>query len=216
MIFGHVRDLESGYAWLARAAALRARIPQADGFRRLAAGQYELRGRDIYAKVTDLSSKPHAEARAEVHRRYIDVHYFFTGIEQICCACDSGDNVVAEDLLAERDVRVYAGVDNESTLTMTPGSFAIFFPGDVHRPGGADCAPRPMRKVVVKVRAALLDKGRPMKTIRWGMIGLRLGCRSEERAGILHGAALDARRRDQPASRGGALLRGAPWRRQGL
>jgi len=160
LIFGHLRDLESGFAWLPKPLRFALEHLRQMDFTSLPAGHYELRGRDIYVKVTDLTSKPHAEARAEVHRQYIDVHYFFQGVEQICCACDSGNNLVAEDLLAQRDVLVYAGIDNESTLTMTPGSFAIFFPTDVHRPGGAEHAPRPIRKVVVKVRAALLQEAK--------------------------------------------------------
>jgi len=158
MIFGHVRDLQSGYAWLPRPLRFALEHLGQTDFAALPAGDYELQGRDIYVKVTDLTSKPHAQTRPEVHRQYIDIHYFFHGVERISCARDTGENVVAEDLLAQRDVLVYAGIENESMLTMTPGSFAIFFPGDVHRPGGADDAPAPMRKVVVKLRAALLDE----------------------------------------------------------
>ena len=62
----------------------------------------------------------------------------------------------AEELLAERDLLFYTGVENESMLTMTPGSFAVFLPSDVHRPGVAIGAPTSVRKVVVKVRASLL------------------------------------------------------------
>jgi YhcH/YjgK/YiaL family protein len=46
----------------------------------------------------------------------------------------TGSNTVAEDLLAERDLLFYTGMENESMLTMTPGSFAVFLPTDVHRP----------------------------------------------------------------------------------
>ena len=66
------------------------------------------------------------------------------------------ERVVAEDLLAERDLLFYAGVENESMLTMTPGSFAVFLPSDVHRPGVALDEPTKVRKVVVKVRLSLL------------------------------------------------------------
>jgi len=42
-------------------------------------------------------------------------------------------------------------------LYMTPGSFAILLPNDVHRPCCAVDQPMPIRKVVVKVRVALLN-----------------------------------------------------------
>ena len=47
-------------------------------------------------------------------------------------------------------------MENESTLTMTPGSFAVFFPSDVHRPGCLLDQSATVRKVVIKVRASLL------------------------------------------------------------
>jgi len=54
---------------------------------------------------------------------------------------------------------LYTGVDNKSMLTMTPGSFAVFMPTDVHRPGCVVDQPQAIRKVVVKVRASLLAGG---------------------------------------------------------
>ena len=71
-------------------------------------------------------------------------------------ATDTGNNVVFNDQLAERDLLFYIGMENESTLTMVPGSFAVFFPTDVHRPGCVVDQPEAIRKVVVKVRASLL------------------------------------------------------------
>ena len=103
-----------------------------------------------------MTTKPFAETRPEVHRQYADVQFSVCGREQIGVASDDGGNAVAEDLLAERDLLFYAGVQNESMLTMTPGSFAVFLPSDVHRPGVAVGGPATVRKVVVKVRVSLL------------------------------------------------------------
>ena len=103
-----------------------------------------------------MTTKPFAETRPEVHREYIDVQFLVQGREKIGVASDTGKNAVAEDLLAQRDLLFYAGMENESTLTMTPGSFAVFFPSDVHRPACAFEQPETIRKVVVKVRLSLL------------------------------------------------------------
>ncbi len=156
MIFGHVDQLESGFAWLPQPlkTALE-HLKQAD-FAALPAGNYELEGRDIYVQVIDMATKPFAETRPEVHRDYIDVQFLCRGQERIGVASETGSNEVSEDLLAARDLLFYTGMENESTLTMTPGSFAVFFPSDVHRPGCAVAAPAPIRKVVIKVRASLL------------------------------------------------------------
>ena len=106
-------------------------------FMALPAGNYDLQGKDIYVQVIDMTTKPFAETRPEVHREYIDVQFLVQGREKIGVASDTGKNAVAEDLLAQRDLLFYAGMENESTLTMTPGSFAVFFPSDVHRPACA-------------------------------------------------------------------------------
>ena len=156
MIFGHVKDLDSDFVWLPRPLrAAVSHLKQTD-FSALSAGNYDLHGRDIYVQVIDMSTRVFTQTRPEVHRQYIDVQYLAHGRETIGFASDTGRNVVAEDLSAARDLVFYTAMENESTITMTPGSFAVFFPSDVHRPGCADGEPTAIRKVVVKVRASLL------------------------------------------------------------
>ena len=92
-----------------------------------------------------------------MHRQYADVQFLVPGREQIGVAVDTGRHKVGEDMLATRDLLFYADVQDEATLTMRPGSFAVFMPSDVHRPGGAIDGPEPIRKVVLKVRVALLQ-----------------------------------------------------------
>ena len=157
MIFGHVNDFESAFAWLPQPLKTAIKHLRDTDFLALPAGNYDLQGKDIYVQVIDMSTKPFAETRPEVHRRYIDVQFLAKGRERIGVASDTGRNAVAEDLLTERDLLFYAGMENESTLTMTPGSFAVFMPSDVHRPACAFDQPEAIRKVVVKVRVSLLE-----------------------------------------------------------
>ena len=159
MIFGHVNDLETDFGWLPRALRRAVEHLRQTDFVSLPAGNYDLHGKDMYVQVIDLTTKTFAETRPEVHREYIDVQYLVSGRERIGFASDTGKNEVAEDLLVERDLLFYTGMANESTLAMTPGSFAIFMPSDVHRPACAVEEPEKIRKVVVKVRAALLAGG---------------------------------------------------------
>jgi biofilm protein TabA len=156
VIFGHVKDLEASFCWLPQALKTALVHLRDTDFDALPAGNYELQGRDIYVQVIDMHTKPFLETRAEVHRQYLDVQFLHRGAERIGVAADTGNNAVAQDLLAERDLLFYAGMENESVLTMTPGSFAVFFPNDVHRPGCAVDAPQPIRKVVVKVRVSIV------------------------------------------------------------
>lgn len=159
MIFGHVNDLQTSFAWLPQPLKLALQHLKSTDFAALPAGNYDLQGKDIYVQVIDMDTKPFAQTRPEVHRQYIDVQFLCRGSEKIGMASETGNNAVAEDLLAQRDLLFYSGMENESTLTMTPGSFAVFFPSDVHRPACAVGAAAPIRKVVVKVRASLLGSG---------------------------------------------------------
>lgn len=157
MIFGHINDLESSFAWLPKPLLFALQHLKQTDFTTMPAGPYELQGRDIHVNVMDVTTKPFASARPEVHRDYLDIQYLVTGGEKIGVASDMGDNVVTEDLLATRDLLFYGDVANESILTMTPGSFALLFPNDVHRPTCAVDQPMAIRKVVVKVRVSLLN-----------------------------------------------------------
>ena len=107
-------------------------------------------------QVIDVTTKPFAETRPEIHREYIDVQFMVRGREKIGVAPETGKNTVAEDLLAERDLLFYTGVENESVMIMMPGHFAILMPNDVHRPAWAVEQPEAIRKVVMKVRVSLL------------------------------------------------------------
>ena len=156
MIFGNVKDLETTFAWLPKPLKTAVQHLKDTDFTALPVGNYDLQGKDIYVQVFDATTKPIAETRAEVHRQYIDVQYSCNGKERMGFASDTGTLAVAEDLLEARDLLFYTGMENESTLTMTPGSFAVFFPSDVHRPGCLLDQPASVRKVVIKVRASLL------------------------------------------------------------
>jgi biofilm protein TabA len=159
MIFGNVKDLESSFAWLQKPLKIAVEHLKQTDFTALPVGNYDLQGKDIYVQVFDMTTKVFAETRAEVHRQYIDVQYLCSGAEKIGVASETGNNQVAEDLLGQRDLLFYTGMENESTLNMTPGSFAVFFPTDVHRPGVAFDQPLTVRKVVIKVRVSLLAEG---------------------------------------------------------
>lgn len=98
-------------------------------------GEVEIDGRNIYAQIIDMTTRPKKDNHPEVHRRYIDIQFLAKGEEIICVAAERGNNKISESLLAERDIIFYHDVNDESELTMTEGSYAIFFPQDVHRPG---------------------------------------------------------------------------------
>lgn len=155
MIFGHISQpnpcrfpaaIEKALAFL-----------RSTDFRALAPGVVDIEGRDIYAQILDLTTQPRHRVRPEVHRQYIDIQFMAWGEEAIGIAIDTGNNAVSESLLETRDIIYYQNSENESFFEMVPGSYAIFFPQDVHRPGCNKTRETPIRKIVVKVALSALN-----------------------------------------------------------
>lgn len=156
MIFGNVKN--SGNAEKIYPEPIRKAINylKCTDFEFMEPGDYEIQGKDIYAQVIDLVTKGKHAAKPEVHRKYVDVQFLVYGEELIGFAIDTGKNKVAQELLSERDIIFYEDMENEMNLIMKPGSFAVFFPEDVHRPGCTYQKEGAIRKVVVKVNTAIL------------------------------------------------------------
>ncbi|MDR3435567.1 YhcH/YjgK/YiaL family protein [Telmatospirillum sp.] len=158
MISGRVQDVDTAFGWLPGPLKMVLSHLKATDFDAKPLGRYDLQGNDIFVQVMDVKTKELSETRPEIHSKYIDVQFMWRGRERIGVVSDNGKNVVAEDLLAERDLLFYRNAENESIVELHPGDFAVFFPSDVHRPLCAIDAPEPVRKVVVKVAVSLLAK----------------------------------------------------------
>lgn len=122
-------------------------------------GKFQLDGEHMILQVIDQSTGPRETLRPEVHRRYIDVQFLAAGgPERIGWYPDLGDNEVDEDLLdTPRDIKFYKNnaAAREGVIEMQVGSYAMFFPWDVHIPAiqvGEE--PAKIRKIVIKVELA--------------------------------------------------------------
>ena len=118
-------------------------------------GRFELDGDRMILQVLDQTTGPRENLRPEVHRKYIDVQFLAAGgPEQIGWYPDLGDNEMEEELLETRDIIFYKNNPNakESRIAMTPGTYAVFFPWDVHIPAiEVNGESAPIRKIVLKV-----------------------------------------------------------------
>ena len=155
MIFSSIHandDLKKYPAAIAKAITY---LKETD-FDNLADGVYEIDGKMMYAQVFTFTSKPVAEGKPELHKKYLDVQFWICGEELFGIAPSNGVGACTEEIL-ERDLYFYDGVANESFVHATKGCYAVFFPNDVHRPGVCvDGKPLDYRKVVVKVSLELL------------------------------------------------------------
>jgi len=112
----------------------------------LEAGRYEIYGANIFALVQDPMTQDWLTGLPEFHARYIDIQYLLEGEEAIGYSPPNLSLNKITDQLAERDIAFVAQQNNESKLLLEPGMFAIFFPGELHRPCRASNAPMRIKK----------------------------------------------------------------------
>ncbi len=115
-----------------------------------------LDGVPVILQVLDLSTAPRETLRPEIHRKNIDVQFLAAGgPERAGYYTDNGQNSVDEDLLdTPRDILFYLNNPDaaEGTIEMTVGTYAVYFPWDVHIPAiQVGAASAPIRKIVIKV-----------------------------------------------------------------
>ena len=101
--------------------------------------------------VLSYETTPAAERKFETHRHYLDIQYIAEGTETVLHAALStlGEAIQVNET---KDYSLYADPVHCNHLLLTPGSFAIFWPQDGHKPGCSKGASAQVRKIVVKVR----------------------------------------------------------------
>ncbi|CRF58765.1 YhcH/YjgK/YiaL family protein [Salmonella enterica subsp. enterica serovar Typhi] len=120
-----------------------------------APGRYELQGDNIFMNIMQLTTQMPAGKKAELHEQYIDIQLLLTGVERIAFGM-SGAARQCEEMHVEEDYQLCSQIADEQTITLQAGMFAVFMPGEPHKPGCAVGEPDDIKKVVVKVRASLL------------------------------------------------------------
>lgn len=121
-------------------------------------GEYELHGRKMLVQIIDMQTAPREQQPVESHRRYLDIQYLCSGDELIGFAPDTGSARVRESKIPGRDIIFYEDAPGEGFIHMVPGTYAMFFPHDLHRPGCVNREICAIRKVVVKVDLNLLTE----------------------------------------------------------
>lgn len=155
MIFGNLNDLSllKTYPKIIQKAIL---YLKETNLKEIKPGTYEIMRKDMFMQVIDLETESREKKRAEVHRKYIDLQCLVVGKEKIGFAIDCEENIIAEEYNSERDILFYENCQNEGTLKMIEGSFAVFYPNVVHIPGCIDKEKTKIRKIVVKIDMKLL------------------------------------------------------------
>ena len=99
----------------------------------------ELLGEKLILQVLDLKTSPREALRPEIHIKNVDVQFLasggpeWAGFDALGCK----ERTVSEDLLSTpRDILFYedGGDEKEGRLYMEKGTYAMYFPWDVHIP----------------------------------------------------------------------------------
>jgi biofilm protein TabA len=119
-------------------------------------GIHELGQPNWFVNVHSYSTQPAEQCIWENHTRTIDVQYIIGGLEGIDFI-DSKALGAPSQYKLESDTQVFPQmVIPTSHLVLHSGDFAVFFPGDAHRPKIAVGAPCNLRKLVVKIPISIL------------------------------------------------------------
>lgn len=111
--------------------------------------EIEIDGRSIFAVFQCYETKNIEEANIEGHKKYIDIQYLHSGIEQILVA-PSSRMIKDADYDESNDIYFPKAADY-SSIRLNAGMGCILYPEDLHAPGISIDAPARVEKVVIKV-----------------------------------------------------------------
>jgi biofilm protein TabA len=104
-----------------------------------------------YAFSTSYATEPEEERRYEVHRRYIDLQIMQEG-EETCLVTDLAQFPDRDEYQEPDDLQFLNGEPAEHVrFKLLPGTFAIFFPHDAHKPACSVPGCDRVTKCVIKI-----------------------------------------------------------------
>ena len=110
-------------------------------------GRTEVDGDEVFINVMDADLKPHTGSHAEYHRLYADLQIDLTGSEHLGWASEGTEQGEFDE---ENDFGLRTGPEH-CGMTLGGGRFAIFFPGELHKPSCKTPGCDHVRKAVVKI-----------------------------------------------------------------
>jgi len=122
-------------------------------------GRTDIDGNNVFIMMSEGETRPPEQVRFEAHRRYIDIQLVVRGQEAIGIAPVSA-LTTAEPYDGAKDIEFFATPRESVSLALRAGDFAVFAPGDAHRPSLHLDGPHVSRKAVVKVSVTYRDRQR--------------------------------------------------------
>jgi len=144
-LIGNVKCYSKGFQQLSKAAAFIRKIGSSTKD-----GRYDIYGDDMYAIISSYQTKRDDLSPFEAHRKYIDVQCMLKGMERID-VMQGADFRIKERYSGKKDALFIYPPEHYSSIILSPGYFAIFYPHDFHRPGRSMALPDEVRKLVIKI-----------------------------------------------------------------
>lgn len=116
-------------------------------------GEYEVEGKNIFAKVQSYSTQDAEQRKFEAHRNYYDIQVMRVGSERQDIYL--GNESELEPLTkydSGKDAIKLKSPDVFSSIIVSPEKFAVYYPNDIHRPNCYIDAPAEVRKICMKVK----------------------------------------------------------------
>ena len=116
-------------------------------------GKHDIDGNNLFYLISEDTTEPMADRRAEYHARYLDIQIVLKGQEGMTFSVLPA-GAPDTDWLADKDIAFLAEGAQEKTVILNEGDFVVFYPDEVHKPLCAVGAPAKVRKAVVKMLMA--------------------------------------------------------------
>ena len=120
---------------------------RSENFETVAPGKYELEGDALFALVSEGNGIAKAEAKLEIHRKYIDIQFIVAGTDHMGWKPLTHCEHVHSEYHEEKDFALFSD-SAETWFDVLPGYFTVFFPTDAHAPM---TTLEKVKKVVIKI-----------------------------------------------------------------
>ena len=151
MILGHLHQIQTIHSSASTEIELALQHLRDTDYLQVAPGKYPIDGTRMFAIVQDPITQNWDLGFPEFHERHIDVQCLLSGEEALGFLPANPNLNPTDNFLAERDIAFVTQQENETKIILTPGMYAVFFPGELHRPCRAVNQAMQIKKVVIKI-----------------------------------------------------------------
>ena len=114
--------------------------------------EIEILGRELFVRRGDYMTRPAQGGKFETHEVYADLQYMVSGAE-IMQTAPADALLFAAGYDPAKDISFFTADRDISDILVRAGEFAVFFPGEAHRPMcQRGLGPEAVKKLVFKIR----------------------------------------------------------------